>query len=83
VLIQGNILQKGAHSDNPDAAISIGVEGVTNQTDVLIVRDNVFHSDVPQRTTFVRNSTAVPVTMAGNTVSGNVQPVRLQAPVSK
>jgi hypothetical protein len=83
VLIQENTLQKGTHSDNPDAAISIGVEGVTNPTDVLIVRDNIFHSDVPKRTTFVRNSTAVPVTMAANTVSGNVEALRFQAPVSK
>jgi hypothetical protein len=81
VLIQGNVMQKGAHSDNPAVAISIGVEGVKNPTGVLIVRDNTFHSDVPGRTVFVRDSTPVPVEMAGNAISGDVQPLKPQ-PVS-
>ena len=73
VLIQGNVMQKGAHSANPAVAISIGVEGVKNPTSVLIIRDNAFHSDVPARTAFVRDSTLVPVSMTGNTIGGNVQ----------
>jgi hypothetical protein len=74
VLIQGNTMEKGAHSENPGVAISIGVEGLKNPTDVLIVRDNVFHSDVPVRTTFVRNGTPVAVAGLGvNTISGDVR----------
>lgn len=79
VLIQGNTMQKGAHSDNPAAAISIGVEGVRNPTGVLIVRDNTFHSDVHGRTAFIRNSTPVPVEMAENVVGGDVEVLLRQA----
>ena len=78
-LIQGNIMEKGAHSDNPAVAISIGEESTTNPTSVLIVRDNVFHSDVPARTAFVRNSTSTPVALIGNTLTGDVNPLSLQA----
>lgn len=70
VLIQGNTMEKGARSSNPGVAISIGVEGVKNPTDVLIVRDNDFHSEVAGRTVFVRNSTSAPVDLASNRVSG-------------
>ena len=70
MLIQGNTMEKGAHSENPATAIAIGEEGVKNPTAALIVRDNVFHSDGPVRTTFVRNTTSTPVELAGNTITG-------------
>ena len=57
VLIQGNTMEKGLHTSNPAAAISLGIESVTNPTGTLIVRDNLFRSDAPIRTAFVRNST--------------------------
>ena len=60
VLIQGNTMEKGAHSENPATAIAIGEEGVKNPTTALIVRDNVFHGDGPVRTAFVRNTTVHP-----------------------
>ncbi len=72
VLIQGNIMEKGVHTGNPAAAISIGVEGLTNPTGTLVVRDNVFHSDVGRKTSFVRNSSDATVQLSGNTVTGNV-----------
>jgi hypothetical protein len=72
VLIQGNTMEKGAHSENPAVAISIGEEGVKNPTSVLIVRGNVFHSDEPARTAFVRDDTPVPVELSGNAVTGDV-----------
>jgi hypothetical protein len=74
LLVQGNVLHKGVHSSNPAAVISIGVEGVTNPTDVLIVRDNRFVSDLPEPTIFVRNSTTATVDLAGNQISGKVIP---------
>jgi hypothetical protein len=73
VLIQDNTMEKGTHSENPGIAISIGEEGVRNPTAVLMVRDNVFHSEVPTRTVFVRDSTSTPVDLSGNTISGDVQ----------
>lgn len=78
VLIQGNTMEKGAASENPAVAISIGEEHAGNPTDVLIVRDNAFHSDLPARTAFVRNSTATPVELEGNAISGDVQPLTRQ-----
>jgi hypothetical protein len=72
VVIQGNRMEKGPLTGNPSAAISIGIEGVTNPTDSLVIRDNVFRSDVAKRTTFVRNSSAIGVEMLGNTITGNV-----------
>jgi len=79
VLIQGNTMQKGALSENPRTAISIGAEGVKNPTGVLIVRDNVFHSDVPGQTVFVRDNTPVAVEMSGNTISGDVEALAMKA----
>jgi hypothetical protein len=73
VLIQGNVLEKGARTSNSGAAISIGIEGLKNATEVLIVRDNIFHSEVEGRTTFVRNSSEAKVDLSGNTITGDVQ----------
>jgi hypothetical protein len=81
VLIQGNTMEKGAHSENPAVAIAIGEEGVTNPTDMLMVKDNTFHSDVPMRTAFVRDSTPIPVSLSGNTISGDVEPIVTLPPV--
>jgi hypothetical protein len=75
LLVQGNVMEKGARTANRAVAISIGAEGVKNPTGVLIVRDNVFHSDVPVRTAFVRNSSGAPVKLSGNRISGDVEPV--------
>jgi hypothetical protein len=77
-LIAGNVLQKGPHSDNPEVAISIGVEGVSNPTAVLIIRNNRFTNDLPTGTVFVRNGTTVPAELQGNVLVGNV--VALQGP---
>jgi hypothetical protein len=73
LLVQGNVLEKGPLSSNPRAAISIGVEGVTNPTVRLTIRDNVFRSDLPGRTVFVRNSSATPVVLEDNAISGDVE----------
>ncbi|MGE0419617.1 MAG: hypothetical protein AB7O80_22665 [Acetobacteraceae bacterium] len=75
LLVMNNVMRKGRRSDNPAAAISIGVEGVTNPTEVLIVRDNHFTSDLPEQTLFVRNSSKVPVTVANNVIVGKVKPL--------
>jgi hypothetical protein len=82
LLVQRNTLEKGPHSGNPAAAISIGVEGVTNRTEVLIIRDNTFRNDMAEPTTFVRNSTTTPAQLAGNTLTGNVLPLSGPAEVA-
>jgi hypothetical protein len=80
VLIQGNSMEKGARSENPAAAISIGEETVKNPTGVLIIRDNRFRSDVATRTAFVRVTAATPVDLVGNTISGDVEALRSVRP---
>ena len=80
VLIEGNTMEKGRLTSNPATAISIGVESAKNPTDTLIVRDNRFTSRVPRQTTFVRNSTGVPVTLDANIVDGDVRLVATGAP---
>jgi hypothetical protein len=74
-LIQSNVMEKGPHSENPVVAISIGEGSANNPTGALIVRDNVFENDMPAPTAFIRNSTGTPVTLLGNSFSGDVTPV--------
>jgi hypothetical protein len=74
-LIMDNDLEKGPHSENPDVAISIGVEGVSNPTGVLIVQDNRFRNDMAGSVRFVRNSTSTPAQLRGNRLTGPVQPL--------
>jgi hypothetical protein len=78
LLVEGNRMEKGARSDNPAVAISIGEGSAKNPSTVLIVEDNVFRSDEPERTVFVRDSTDTPVELVGNTISGDVDPLVLQ-----
>ncbi|HEY0185521.1 MAG TPA: right-handed parallel beta-helix repeat-containing protein [Rhodopila sp.] len=74
-LIQDNVLEKGPRSDNPAVAISIGEESARNPTEALIIRDNIFRSDVPQRTAFVRDSTPAEPELVDNTIRGDVEPL--------
>ncbi|MGE0222912.1 MAG: right-handed parallel beta-helix repeat-containing protein [Acetobacteraceae bacterium] len=75
LLVQDNVLHKGALSENASTAISIGVEGMSNATEVMIIRDNRFRSDLPEPTLFVRNSTQIPAILAGNRLTGRVTPL--------
>ncbi len=69
-IIAGNRLEKGPRSQNPATVIMIGAEGVTQPTDQLVVRDNLFVNDEGRSTAFVRNVTATPTELAGNTFRG-------------
>jgi hypothetical protein len=73
LLVENNVMEKGPNSGNPGVAISIGTEGVSNWTGLLIVRGNTFRNDLPLATVFVRNRSAVPVRLIGNHVSGPVE----------
>ncbi len=75
-LIQHNTLRKGPNSANPEVAITIGEEGVKNDTSSIVVRDNSFASALPTPTVFVRNNTATPATLSGNRLEGQVTPLR-------
>jgi hypothetical protein len=73
--IVNNTLEKGALSQNKDAAISIGIEDQRDPTHVLTIRGNRFTNDLPQPVRFVRNSTQTPARLSGNTLIGPVIPL--------
>jgi hypothetical protein len=75
VLIQHNVMQKGRLADNASTAISLGEGSNSNPSQVVIVRDNTFTSDLPDPTLFVRNATGTPVQMSGNHLIGRVTAV--------
>src|SRR5262245_58120059 len=59
VVITDNTLQKGPSAENHSAAITIGEEGKSNgganKTSEILVENNRFRNDLPNRTIFVRN----------------------------
>lgn len=75
LLMQGNHLEKGPHSENEDTAVAIGFEGTRNPTHELIIRDNSFTSDMSKPTSFVHNRTATPAILSGNHLQGHVTPL--------
>ena len=75
LVLTGNTMEKGPNCTNHSAAVSIGEEGVDRPTDEIVVRHNVFHDDMGRPTTFVRNVTATPVQLTGNTLVGQVRPL--------
>lgn len=66
-LIQGNVIQQGANSQNP-AIIAFGEEGSLRASNSLVVRDNVIITDRPG--VAVWNATTGAATMSGNSVFG-------------
>ncbi len=75
VLIEGNRLEKGPRSGNPGSAIMIGEERGDAPTPRIVVRGNHLDNDQDRRTTFVRNFTATPAGLSGNSFSGAVTPL--------
>lgn len=74
-LIAGNRLQKGPRSDNRSIAIAYGLEGARNPAKSVQIENNLFRSDLPQSTDFVRNGAANAVTLSGNALCGIVVPL--------
>lgn len=74
-LIARNKLQKGARSDNWSIAIAYGLEGARNPAKSVRIEDNVFRSDLPQTTDFVRNGAPNPMTLRDNALCGLVVPL--------
>ncbi len=75
LLMQGNTLEKGLHSENNDTAVAIGAEGVKNPTNSLVIRDNSFTNDMEVPTSFVHNRTTTPAILSGNHLQGQVTPL--------
>ncbi len=70
--ISHNTLEKGPHSSNDSAAISIGAEGVNQPTLAITVEDNDFTNDLGRPTLFVNNTTATAARLSGNHLHGKV-----------
>lgn len=75
LLMQGNTLEKGPHSDNDDTAVAIGAEGVKHPTHTLEIRDNSFTNDMSKPTSFVHNRTTTPALLSGNHLQGPITPL--------
>ncbi len=70
LIADGNTIEKGPKSGNHGTAISIGEEGVTQPTDTIEVKDNIFINNTGFTPVFVRNITATHAQLSGNTFKG-------------
>ncbi len=70
LVMTNNVVEKGPHNQNHSAAVVIGEEGVSQPTAELVFKHNSFTNDGPP-TVFVRNITATPARLIGNTFKGN------------
>lgn len=76
VLIRGNRFEKGANSQNLGVAIAIGAEGADQgPTDRIDVENNSLVNDTGGPVVFVRNLTATPARLQGNTIGPNTTPL--------
>jgi len=72
LILRSNVIEKGPRAENHIAAVSIGEESLRNATSELIIERNTFINDYNGPTTFVRNGTAFPARLIGNTLTGTV-----------
>ena len=72
LIMKNNTLEKGPNSDNHSTAVVIGEEGVKQPTDEITISNNKFTNDIGTQTRFVRNFTATPATLTGNTLTGKI-----------
>ena len=84
LVARNNTIEKGPHSENHTAAITIGSEQVTQPTPEIDVEGNTFRNDGSYPTAFVNNMTATEATLRNNTISGTgqVTPLRGDGTVS-
>jgi parallel beta helix pectate lyase-like protein len=75
LVLRANSLEKGPKAENYLAAVSIGEESKHNPTAELTIDHNVFVSDNPNPTTFIRNLTTTPARLVGNLLTGKVVPL--------
>jgi hypothetical protein len=76
LLLSGNRMEKGPHSDNPRVAVAIGEESGRNRTHRLTITGNSFRNDQDQMTIFVLNRTTTPAILSDNSLDGRVEALR-------
>ena len=75
LIVKGNTMEKGPKAENHSTAITIGEEGVTWRTKEIVISDNKFTNDMSAQTFFVRNGTATPAVLTGNSFKGKIVPL--------
>ena len=83
VLIEKNQIRKGRKTSNRGIAISIGAEGDANPRGPIIIRDNDFVNEQDSFTAFVRNMSATPARLSGNTITGSARALEGEGTVEK
>jgi hypothetical protein len=68
--ITNTVMEKGPKATNYTTAISIGVGGVSNSTNQLLVSNNTF-TNSGRATVFATNDTVISAQLVGNTLLGN------------
>ena len=76
LIVRDNTLEKGPKSENHNAAIAIGAEGVTHPTAEISVTNNNLRNDGSYQTALLWNLTATPAQLNGNKLSGSVSPLK-------
>jgi hypothetical protein len=76
LIARDNTLEKGPKSENHNAAIAIGAEGVTQPTPEITITNNSLRNDGGYETALVWNMTATPAKLAGNKLSGSAVPLK-------
>ncbi len=75
LIMRGNTLEKGPHSQNRMTVIAIGEEHGDNPSDQILIENNKFTNDANGETAFVRNFGMDPVTLRNNQFKGPVKPL--------
>jgi Right handed beta helix region len=76
VIARDNTLEKGPKSENHNAAIAIGAEGVSQPTPEITITNNSLRNDGGYQTALVWNMTATPAKLTGNKLSGSAVPLK-------
>jgi Right handed beta helix region len=76
LVVSDNTLEKGPKSENHNAAIAIGAEGVTHPTAEITITNNDFRNNGNYQTALLWNLTVTPATLNGNKLSGSVSPLK-------
>jgi hypothetical protein len=76
LIMRGNTMEKGLHSQNRTTAIAIGEERAINPSDQILIENNKFTNDANGETAFVRNFGKDPVTLRNNQFKGPVKPLQ-------
>ncbi|MBR0649030.1 hypothetical protein GXW78_05105 [Roseomonas terrae] len=75
VVIRGNRMRKGPHSQNRSTAITIGAEGVNRPTPEILIEGNSFILEGGYATTFVTNRTGTAARLIRNRIPASVRPL--------